>query len=728
MDNAINNVIIPRIEEIAGITIVTKTDDKDKTKEFVASLPANTSPEESIRRYESYKSAFRFNATTFFNAHKDDEWFKDLYHPTRLEELYLRKRSSITDKQASFLTQLESNEVTYAVKNCNPLEKYVDEAQTIPAPKHRDDHHKFYREFDTSISGSSIISKLKPRISMPSYCGNKISTGLFIPILPGDMTVKELESYFLQSTGFVRAIVSDVSVNIGLSTEDPFETTTRGWVLFDTEENAKAALANLPPEIKRRKRGRRERHEGKKVKQVEKEKDEDNESGDGETSSDTEEEGEGVIYTRSITKHRVPEPLLRIEEEAMLGEEAVRSHLRSALCICVLMDADKGVPSIIPQIFDGSSKWHEWLWFGEKETERSTVDPSLTEAEGTTLRSIRPVCKPEDFADLTNGDYLVTLERLDRIVTYLRAVHSFCFYCCYEFENEQDMSDRCGPVHGRAKKEESGRASEMEKDEAKQEENQGGDGEKEGEEQGDKEKDETAQSTTGEDLLLPQLESHTVAVKEKLCRSIISQYSRAWQLPSATSTTTPVDILSQHTLTSMQFIPDATLPPSPSLLFVDPRFGTLKMNRKAEDLFKTAVKKDEGGTHSMCMLCEKKFKAEVYVRNHIINKHSEHFKEKVVVPAIASQYSENHTNNPLFMFKDRNIDNRPRDNDRNIHRRRPEEGRARWEEPDKRMNLEDADKRKEPRKDIVNYRDLDNIPKQTESVVFDLPDFMNPSY
>mmetsp|Transcript_14305 Transcript_14305/g.22279 ORF Transcript_14305/g.22279 Transcript_14305/m.22279 type:complete len:131 (-) Transcript_14305:600-992(-) len=37
--------------------------------------------------------------------------------------------------------------------------------------------------------------------------------------------------------------------------------------------------------------------------------------------------------------------------------------------------------------------------------------------------------------------------KLDLILLYLRRVHSYCLYCCEEYEDERMLATRCGPQH-----------------------------------------------------------------------------------------------------------------------------------------------------------------------------------------------------------------------------------------------------------------------------------------
>ncbi len=42
------------------------------------------------------------------------------------------------------------------------------------------------------------------------------------------------------------------------------------------------------------------------------------------------------------------------------------------------------------------------------------------------------------------------LRVLDRMILYLRMVHSYDYYSCVEYPNEDEMPHRCGIMHGRA--------------------------------------------------------------------------------------------------------------------------------------------------------------------------------------------------------------------------------------------------------------------------------------
>ncbi|KAL9298233.1 hypothetical protein ACSQ67_024129 [Phaseolus vulgaris] len=54
-------------------------------KQFIQELEDDILPAEAERRYQEYKSEYiSTQKRAYFNAHKDEEWLKDKYHPTNL--------------------------------------------------------------------------------------------------------------------------------------------------------------------------------------------------------------------------------------------------------------------------------------------------------------------------------------------------------------------------------------------------------------------------------------------------------------------------------------------------------------------------------------------------------------------------------------------------------------------------------------------------------------------
>ncbi|GLJ26900.1 hypothetical protein SUGI_0526370 [Cryptomeria japonica] len=65
-------------------------------KQFTLKLEDDIEPEEAHLRYEAYRTEYtRINKKSFFQSHKDEDWLKDLYHPSNIEAaIQSRKENS----------------------------------------------------------------------------------------------------------------------------------------------------------------------------------------------------------------------------------------------------------------------------------------------------------------------------------------------------------------------------------------------------------------------------------------------------------------------------------------------------------------------------------------------------------------------------------------------------------------------------------------------------------
>ncbi|CAA3020859.1 serrate RNA effector molecule [Olea europaea subsp. europaea] len=78
-------------------------------KQFIQELEDDILPSEAERRYQEYKSEYiSTQKRAYFNAHKDEEWLKDKYHPTNLLAV-IERRNEIAQKSAKdFQLDLQS--------------------------------------------------------------------------------------------------------------------------------------------------------------------------------------------------------------------------------------------------------------------------------------------------------------------------------------------------------------------------------------------------------------------------------------------------------------------------------------------------------------------------------------------------------------------------------------------------------------------------------------------
>ncbi|QCD85801.1 hypothetical protein DEO72_LG3g322 [Vigna unguiculata] len=78
-------------------------------KQFIQELEDDILPAEAERRYQEYKSEYiSTQKRAYFNAHKDEEWLKDKYHPTNLLTVIERRNENARQLVKEFLLDLQS--------------------------------------------------------------------------------------------------------------------------------------------------------------------------------------------------------------------------------------------------------------------------------------------------------------------------------------------------------------------------------------------------------------------------------------------------------------------------------------------------------------------------------------------------------------------------------------------------------------------------------------------
>ncbi|XWS28930.1 hypothetical protein CRYUN_Cryun25bG0114100 [Craigia yunnanensis] len=78
-------------------------------KQFIQELEDDILPAEAERRYQEYKSEYiSTQKQAFFDAHKDEEWLKDKYHPINLVTVIERRNELARKGAKDFLLDLQS--------------------------------------------------------------------------------------------------------------------------------------------------------------------------------------------------------------------------------------------------------------------------------------------------------------------------------------------------------------------------------------------------------------------------------------------------------------------------------------------------------------------------------------------------------------------------------------------------------------------------------------------
>eukprot|EP00795_Rhopilema_esculentum_P008248 gene8248-14194_t len=81
-------------------------------KSFLIAQEENIDEMEAVRRFQEYKTEFkRTQLSDFFVTHKDEEWFKNKYHPIDSKNQAKEKRNAVKKRLQIFLDMLESGQM-----------------------------------------------------------------------------------------------------------------------------------------------------------------------------------------------------------------------------------------------------------------------------------------------------------------------------------------------------------------------------------------------------------------------------------------------------------------------------------------------------------------------------------------------------------------------------------------------------------------------------------------
>lgn len=168
--------------------------------------------------------------------------------------------------------------------------------------------------------------------------------------------------------------------------------------------------------------------------------------------------------------------------------------------------------------------------------------------------------------------------KLDILLLYLRRVHSYCFYCGEEYEDERMLSTRCGPQHIRHHQV----ITEEEFDEIlKSQEELKEDGEE-------------------------AVEGTEASLVEKIAK-LTQKSSSKWG--------GSITFLQKYVSTALNRIKGGPQD------IVDPEQEYI--SKDIEDFLRYKCKEVIPGVHYSCDICEKKFTGQEYVIKHINNKHQD---------------------------------------------------------------------------------------------------------
>ncbi|XP_027848833.2 serrate RNA effector molecule homolog isoform X2 [Aphis gossypii] len=424
-------------------------------KAFLITQDDNITDEEALAKYNEYKLQFKRNQLNeFFVAHKDEEWFKIKYHPDdsikRKEEqtIALKKRLEVFKE---FLANGKIDSVCVDADNPEPLVHLLDSIVikleggtdfdlTVLNPKEtlktKQESEPEKKEIDKKINASvnsdgevdsdkedgnetnktdnSDVNKSEEAMDVDGQKPEVLditndsdqnddvvkpralhrTTSVFLRNLAPAITKSELETICKRFPGFIRLSIADP-----LPERRWFR---RGWVTFDRDVNIKEICWNLNSVRLR----------------------------DSEL---------GAIVNRDLSKR------IRSVNGITNHRQVARNDMK--LCASIINNFDNR--SGLWQSNDDEQPTSEKTYgvVSHNPILHNITDFLIEEAsaEEEELLGENAACEPEDN---TEKDVLL-FKALDKMLLYLRIVHSVDFYNHSEYVNEDEMPNRCGIMHAR---------------------------------------------------------------------------------------------------------------------------------------------------------------------------------------------------------------------------------------------------------------------------------------
>uniref|UniRef100_A0A8C5F9T0 Serrate RNA effector molecule homolog n=1 Tax=Gadus morhua TaxID=8049 RepID=A0A8C5F9T0_GADMO len=142
-------------------------------KEFLVSLDDSVDETDAVKHYNEYKIDYRRQQMQdFFLTHKDEEWFRSKYHPVEMERLAVESRGSLQNRLNVFLFLMENSwldNVSLDIDRAQAITKVLDAGVVWPTTRRKrkrsgdseDEASASDSEFD-SDSDSNSVSSDKP--------------------------------------------------------------------------------------------------------------------------------------------------------------------------------------------------------------------------------------------------------------------------------------------------------------------------------------------------------------------------------------------------------------------------------------------------------------------------------------------------------------------------------------------------------------------------------------
>uniref|UniRef100_A0A669CVD8 Serrate RNA effector molecule homolog (Arabidopsis) n=1 Tax=Oreochromis niloticus TaxID=8128 RepID=A0A669CVD8_ORENI len=386
-------------------------------KEFLLSLDDSVDETEAVKRYNEYKIDFRRQQMQdFFLAHKDEEWFRSKYHPDEARRLKAEAQRALHNRLNVFVFLMENgwfDNVSLDIEQTPAIIKVLDAGEVSNNLKSIVDLWSFHLYLQLSLTHQINLPFLsnypeekpkenseedkkeekKPKDDSPRPRPLHRTCSLFMRSIAPTISKAEIIALCRRYPGFLRVCLSDPHP------ERRFF--RRCWVTFDRSVNIKEVCWNLQ-NIRLR----------------------DCELAPG-VNRDL---ARRVRNVNGITQHK----------------QILRNDIKLAAKLIHALDEKGELWSIVPLPAQNPILKNITDYLIE---EVSAEEEELL-GSGSGMDSEEGI-KEGNPAEMTveRDDKLVKV--LDRLILYLRVVHSVDYYNTCEYPSEDEMPNRCGMIHVR---------------------------------------------------------------------------------------------------------------------------------------------------------------------------------------------------------------------------------------------------------------------------------------
>lgn len=451
-------------------------------KQFMCRLDDDIDHEEAASRFDDYRCQFKQKQlSNFFNAHKSEQWFRHRYHPTESSVRRQQLRQHLLRRRRVFFECLQRglfDKVNLDADRINDLLRTLDTiAIRLEGGDDRDlivlDHElssldKLIKSTDANRNVKAepedinvqMDSDLNGNLDLKSLLERPLhkTTSLFLRQLPLELAREELEQLF-EKHHFLRIALADPHF-------DDSGVTRKAWVSFARNADIKQIYLEL---------------NGVKVRGME----------------------IGAIINKDLCRR------IRSTHPLNSNRNAITAHIRLAVKLILHLDRTRKVWQHVSFNPIPNESEQEGPDSVEMKEEEDMIDETTSKALGPTgsnglsvdskpleddetllnfeldqvehdlkvfgLDSRNPVLKlatdylievgAAEEEELLGGDVDLEADNdpnaferdeaairvLDKLLLYLRTVHSFDFYYYGEYANEDEMPNRLGILHVRGK-------------------------------------------------------------------------------------------------------------------------------------------------------------------------------------------------------------------------------------------------------------------------------------